>query len=218
VIWFIASTTARALAYTNEQRRRDVTTGLPTKINATTDEARAIGVITIAFSADPVVRWFIRDSARYLKYMPPFVKAFGGPAFAHGSADVAGDFDGVALWIPPGFGPDEETMGTIAAEAVPEAEQEERFAFMGQMGEFHPTDAHWYLPLIGVDLMQQGRGFGSALMGHALARADKDKLPSYLEATSPLNKRLYERHGFEEIGVIQFGSSPSMWPMLRKPR
>jgi len=29
---------------------------------------------------------------------------------------------------------------------------------------------------------------------------------------------LYERFGFEALGVIQAGTSPPMWPMLRKPR
>ena len=50
------------------------------------------------------------------------------------------------------------------------------------------------------------------------ARADEDGVPCYLEATSPLNKPLHARHGFEEVGVIQFGSSPPLWPMFRKPR
>jgi GNAT superfamily N-acetyltransferase len=109
-------------------------------------------------------------------------------------------------------------MGELAAQAVPQDEQEERFAFMGQMGEYHPAYEHWYLPLIGVDPPQRGNGLGSALLRHALERADRDHLPAYLEATSPKNKPLYERHGFEEIGVIQFGSSPPMWPMLRKAR
>jgi GNAT superfamily N-acetyltransferase len=179
------------------------------------DEERAIATITMAFIADPIVRWFIQDSARYLRYWPPFVKAFGGGAFEHGCADVADDFAGVALWVPPGVGLDEEAIGACAAEAVPESEHEEKFGFLGQMDEFHPTGPHWYLPLMGVDLPYLGCGLGSALLRHAVARADEDGAPCYLEATSPLNKRLYGRHGFEEIGVIQFGSSPPLWPMLR---
>jgi hypothetical protein len=55
-------------------------------------------------------------------------------------------------------------------------------------------------------------------MEHALAKIDQEHLPAYLEASSPNNKRLYERHGFEEVGVIQTASSPPMWPMLRQPR
>jgi len=71
---------------------------------------------------------------------------------------------------------------------------------------------------MGVDLPFVGLGLGSALLRHAVARADEGGAPCYLESTSPLNRRLYERHGFEQIGEIQFGSSPSMWPMLRTAR
>jgi ribosomal protein S18 acetylase RimI-like enzyme len=104
------------------------------------------------------------------------------------------------------------------AEGVPAADQDEVFGFMGQMDEFHPTEPHWYLPLIGVDVIKRGRGYGSALLRHALERCDRDHLPAYLDATSPLSKPLYERYGFEELGVIQAGSSPPMWPMQRRPR
>jgi GNAT superfamily N-acetyltransferase len=187
-------------------------------IKPASDEERGIATITMAFSADPIVRWFIRDSARYLKYWPLFVKAFGGRAVENGSADVANDFAGVALWLPPGIGPDEEAMEAIATEAVPESEHDEKFGFIEMMGDAHPTEPHWYLPLIGVDHPHVGCGLGSALMRYASARADQGGVPCYLEATSPLNKRLYERHDFEEIGVIQCGSSPPLWPMLRKPR
>jgi GNAT superfamily N-acetyltransferase len=89
---------------------------------------------------------------------------------------------------------------------------------MGQVDEFHPTESHWYLPLIGVDVTKQGLGYGSALLRHALERCDRDQLPAYLEASSPKNRQLYARHGFEELGVIQEGSSPPMWPMQRTPR
>lgn len=195
-----------------------MTTRPQINVAPTTDEDRAIATITMAFSNDPIVRWAFRDADRYLTYWPRFVKAFGGGAFAKGSADSIDDCGGVALWLPPGAGPDEETMGEVAAEGVASDDQEEVFGFMGQMGEFHPTEPHWYLPVIGVDVTKQGRGYGSTLLRHALERCDKDRLPAYLEATSPLNKLLYERHGFEELGVIQMGSSPPMWPMLRKPR
>ncbi|MGH9184971.1 MAG: GNAT family N-acetyltransferase, partial [Acidimicrobiales bacterium] len=76
----------------------------------------------------------------------------------------------MALWLPPGVTSDDQALGALAAEAVPAADQEEVFGFMGRMEEFHPTEPHWYLPLIGVDVTQQGRGCGSALLRHALER------------------------------------------------
>ncbi len=92
------------------------------------------------------------------------------------------------------------------------------------MGRYHPTDPHWYLPLIGVDPSQQGKGYGSALMQHALVPCDRDNKIAYLESSNPSSNHeprnipLYERHGFEILGTIQVGTSPPIFPMLRKPR
>jgi ribosomal protein S18 acetylase RimI-like enzyme len=74
------------------------------------------------------------------------------------------------------------------------------------------------LPLIGVDPAHQGKGLGDALMLHALEQCDRDKLPAYLESTSPRNISLYRRQGFEPLGAIQVGSSPTLVPMLRRSR
>lgn len=59
---------------------------------------------------------------------------------------------------------------------------------------------------------------GSALMRYALTTCDRQSVVAYLEATSSRNKALYKRHGLEETGMIQVGSSPPMWPMVRKPQ
>lgn len=186
-------------------------------VSPATDEDRAVATITMAFSSDPVARWFLPEANRFLTYWPQVLRALGGAAFAEGTADSIDDFGGVALWLPPGVAQDEGTMGAITAEAVPVADQGDVFGVMEQMDEFHLTEPHWYLPFIGVDVTKQARGYGSALLRHALERCDRDQLPAYLDATSPLNKRLYERHGFEALGVIQAGTSPPMWPMQRKP-
>jgi len=74
------------------------------------------------------------------------------------------------------------------------------------------------LPLIGVDLPQQGKGYGSALLQHALLPCERDTKLAYLESTNPKHIPLYERHGFEVLGTIQVGASPPIFPMLRKPR
>jgi GNAT superfamily N-acetyltransferase len=76
----------------------------------------------------------------------------------------------------------------------------------------------WYLPLIGVDPTSQGRGYGSAPLRFALEQVDRTGAPAYLESSNPRNVPLYERHGFEVLGSIQAGSSPTIVPMLRRPR
>ena len=182
-----------------------------------TDEGRVLATITVAFSSDPVVRWFMRDADRYLRFWPAFVMAFAGAGFAAGTVDTIDDHRGVGMWLPPGAGSDEGAIGEVVAEAVPAVQRDEVDELFEQMGEHHPVDPHYYLPLIGVDPSAQNRGYGSALLTHALERCDRDRMPAYLEATSQQNRALYARHGFEEIGVIQAGSAPPLWPMFREP-
>ncbi|HSE98163.1 MAG TPA: N-acetyltransferase [Blastocatellia bacterium] len=188
------------------------------KTAAPTDEERAISVIVLAFSSDPVARWTYPDPHDYLRYFPEVVRAFGGNAFQHGTGYHADSFQGAALWLPPGVQPREEEMVALLQRSIPDRNQEEVFSVMEQMGSYHISEPHWYLPLIGVDPAKQGMGIGSALMKHALAECDRENLPAYLESSNPRNIPLYERHGFEVIGTIQAGSSPPIYPMLRKPR
>ena len=61
----------------------------------------------------------------------------------------------------------------------------------------HPAEPHYYLPVAGVKTQWQGRGLGTALMRPVLERCDDGKLPAYLDATSPRNRPLCQRHGFE---------------------
>jgi GNAT superfamily N-acetyltransferase len=182
------------------------------------DEARALDVMLLAFSADPVTRWTWPDPQQYVTHFPDFAAAFGGAAFAQGSAYLAADYSGAALWLPPGVQPDEGALGELLQRTVSEHILKDVFAVLEQMGRFHPSEPHWYLPLMGVDPRRQGHGYGSALMRHALAACDRGGSPAYLESTNPRNVALYEHHGFELLGTIQAGTSPPLFPMLRKPR
>ncbi len=101
---------------------------------------------------------------------------------------------------------------------MPKAQQADMERVFAQMEAHHPSDPCWYLPLIGVDPRCQGRGYGSALLRHALERCDRDGMPSYLESSNPRNIPLYQRHGFEIIGSIQAGTSPTVVAMLRPRR
>lgn len=178
----------------------------------------ATAALTLAFSADPPSRWVFSDPHDYLTRFPEFVRAFGGRAFEHNTADSLEGYAAVALWLPPGVEPDEEAMIGLMQRAVLESFLADAFAVFEQMSNFHPQEPHWYLPLIGVDPACQGAGHGTELMRHALRRCDADHKPAYLESSNPRNIPFYERLGFERLGVIQAGTSPQIVPMLRKPR
>lgn len=178
----------------------------------------ATSVVTLAFATDPIARWTYPDPDQYLEYFPRFIKAFAGRSFEKGTAYLAPDFAGAALWLKPGVSPDEDELLGLVWESTSSEVQKDLFPMFEQMAAFHPKYPHWFLPMIGVEPSRQGSGVGSALLQHSLANCDADGLPAYLESSNPKNIPLYERFGFELIGTIKAGDAPPMFPMLRKPQ
>ncbi len=180
---------------------------------------RAIQTITLGFLADPVGRWIWPDADIYLETMPEFVAAFGGKAFEHGSAYVADDGKAAALWLPPGVEPDGETIDELFEASVAPEIADDVASMFEQMDRHHPKARPcWYLPLIATDPAYTGKGLGAAILERALHRCDEEGLMAYLEATSRRNAALYQRHGFEVVGEIQAGASPTLYPMTREAR
>ena len=182
------------------------------------DPERCLAVLTLAFCSDPPCRWVWPDPQQYLEAFPRFARAFGGAAIDHGSAHYYEGFSGVALWLPPGVGPDEASLARVIEDTVADELKGATFSMFEQMSACHPREPHWHLPLIGVDPAHQGKGIGSAILRHVLSACDGQKVSAYLEATSPRNIPLYKRHGFEALDSIQVADSPAVVPMLRKPR
>jgi hypothetical protein len=50
-----------------------------------------------------------------------------------------------------------------------------------------------------------------------LERCDREGVSAYLDAPSPDNKRLYERHGFRAGAEYAPEGGPPFWPMWREP-
>lgn len=178
----------------------------------------AFAALVLAFSTDPAARWSWPQPDDFLRNMPLLARAFGGKSFGLGTAFGIDRLAGVALWLPPGVSSDEEALSELIEHTAPAEVQKDAAGVFEQMAGFHPKEPHWYLPLIGVDPARQGQRFGDKLMAHALARCDAEQMPAYLESSNPSNLSFYRRHGFEALGEIQVGSSPTLVPMLRRPR
>jgi GNAT superfamily N-acetyltransferase len=181
------------------------------------DANRCLATLTLAFAGDPASRWVWPEPQQYLAAFPRFAQAFGGRAFHYGTAHFHKSFSGVALWLPPGAAPDEESLIKVIEDTVADEKRGSMLLMFAQMDAAHPREHHWHLPLIGVDPTRQGRGIGLALLRDVLKLCDRQQVAVYLEATSPRNIPLYKRHGFEEVDSIQVADSPRITPMLRVP-
>ena len=191
------------------------------KVSVVTDPERdrVLSSLALGFADDPLMRWLFPRADTYLTAATgEFYNAFGGGAIDHGTAYRTANSEGAALWYPPGHGPDEERLANAMAALLDEQTLLEGAGLLEGMAKYHPEEPCWYLAVIGVDSAYQGRGLGAQLMKHALRRVDEESMPAYLESSNPRNMSLYRRHGFEEIGVIQSGSSPTVVPMFREAR
>jgi hypothetical protein len=56
-------------------------------------------------------------------------------------------------------------------------------------------------------------------MRPVLDHCDSHRLPAYLEASSPRNRALYQRHGFYDLErLVLPANGPTLYPMWRKPQ
>jgi ribosomal protein S18 acetylase RimI-like enzyme len=111
-----------------------------------------------------------------------------------------------------------QPLEAVIAESIAGEKQADVNAAFERTEHYRPTESHWYLSLIGVEALHRNRGCGAALLEHRLRQCDREHRPAYLWSSNPLNTSLYKRHGFEIVGTIQAGSSPSIFPMLRHAR
>ena len=186
--------------------------------STTADRDRIVNTIVLGFSTDPTCRWLYPEPEQFLTHFPTLVRLFGGRAFVHNAAYHTDDYLGGALWLPPGVHPDEDGLTALFQENFAGAMRDDVFSLFEQMDRYHPDEPCWHLAFIAVDPVRQGNGYGAQLLKHTLALCDADRKLAYLESSNPANLSLYRRHGFEQIGTIQAGSSPPLFPMVREPR
>ena len=195
------------------------TSATPTVVPASPeDRERATASLVAAFVNDPLTRWMFPDTEQYLRVFPEMLLHFGGTAYELGTAHRTDDHAGVALWIPPGETVGEEALGELMERELAPERLAEVFGFLVQVGAAHPDIEHWYLPVIGVNPVRQGNGYGSLLLAKTVAEIDAQGVAAYLESSNAANVPLYERFGFEVISEVQSGDSPTIWPMLRPAR
>ena len=185
---------------------------------AATDAAEISTILAEAFFDDPLFAWvFPGDSSR-----PRILRAMFAHIAEHvylpaGASTLCGS--GAAIWQPPGVRLDDQVDPKLAAAFVKavEGEMGRLMSLFGVIEEAHPVEPHWYLPLIGVRPIAQGRAIGTRLLEFTLKEIDDQRAASYLEATSPRNAALYTRHGFEVVGELRVDDSPPLFPMWREP-
>lgn len=198
--------------------------GFDTRIRqaATTDLQRVASIVAAAFFDDPVTEWLLPDLDRRTELIQPIFELHVAPYLPHGATYTTADAKGAAVWLPPTrlllSAEAEESFGEAVAELLgPDASR--AFQLAEIFAEQHPVEPLYYCQFLSTVPDFQGRGIGSALLRDMLWRADAEGMPAYLEATTPGNRALYERHGYVSLGEITLpDGGPTLWRMWREPR
>lgn len=188
---------------------------------------RAAEVLARAFYDDPVVRFIFPDERGRTPWLRMMFEVQVRLGHIYGKVYTTEDFAGVAVWLTPEnveLSPWQyiRAHGLTFGFNTPLGVLKRSLRFLGYTQELHRqciTAKHWYLPYLGVEPRQQGKGIGSRLLKPVLEQADESGLPCFLETANERTIRLYERHGFVVVreGDIPRGG-PHLWAMLRKPR
>ena len=189
------------------------------------DASAVVEVLSAAFQTDTLFRWMIPDAARRAELNPALFRILFDSHLPLGGIDIAHAADeaapaAAAVWVPEGTEPDPDGEAQVVA-AFLDAAQENAGRLetaLGMMAEVHPAEAHAYLFVLGTLPARQSQGLGSALIRHVTQRLDRQGTAAYLEASCEDNRRLYARHGFADVGVIQLPDGPPLFPMWRAPR
>ena len=186
------------------------------------ERSQVVTTLRRAFFDDRIYRWLVPDDAQRRRSQAVFYAHFVDACWPHGGVYAAGAGAGAALWIPPGkqliTDDRAETFNRELRESAGDDASSARMAQLLQLlDENHPTDDCWYLAFMGVDPSAHGQGIGTRLLSVVLSQADRDQVPAYLEASSPENRRLYERHGFQTVRELSVADSPVLSAMWRTP-
>jgi GNAT superfamily N-acetyltransferase len=187
------------------------------------DTRRLARMLASAFADDPVMAWVFPDQQRRRRVLPAFMDfRLRKLGFPHDQVWMTADGAAAAVWFPPpgtaqGSGlqrlrllpPLIRFLGLRTASVL---------AGLNRMEKQHPHDPpHWYLFILGTDPAAQGRGLGSVLLTHALARIDAEGMPAYLESSNEQNIAFYGRHGFKVTSELTLPGGPRIRPMWREP-
>lgn len=193
----------------------------PAKTVAISSDAeidRAMTTLVSAFEIDPVARWMYPTLDQYLLHTPRLFRALGASSFEAGGTYRTTDGAGVAIWLPPGVSGDSAPVEAVIAASLVGDMRRDVGALFEMTEQYRPTEPHWYLSLIGVEGPRQNKGRGAALLEHGLHQCDRDHQAAYLWSSNKQNVTLYQRQGLEVVTTIQVGSSPPIFPMLRRSR
>jgi len=199
----------------------------------------AAACLAEAFGTDDVARYFVDvpDRAHWTEEQKwaLHVEILEYITYAHilkGLVTTVGNFEAVALWLPPGQNMDDYlTMFRSGMWRLNyRLSQEGRVRFFQEFFPLLHDAMHttlgdreheaWYLVYIGTRPAGRGKGHARKLIEQVTKIADQEGRPTYLESSNTVNVPIYRKFGFEErrtINLQRGGRNIPLDIMVREP-
>lgn len=184
----------------------------------------AAKVLAKAFQNDPLFVYFFPDASERENKLPHLFQLLVRYGVLYGEVySVSPNLEGVAVWLPSEKAYHRlwemvhlSMLPKIGREVIGRMWHCNQYAT--SVHKRHAHFRHWYLSLIGVDPLLQGRGYASILLKAMSARIDKEHLPCYLETQTVKNVSIYRHYGFKVVEkfIIPSTTEFSNWAMLRE--
>ncbi len=204
-------------------------------IRAAADQAATIGraapsdvpsvahTLARAFHDDPVFNWLLAEDPGRMRILKRYFELFSSRVWIHQQETYTTvDTVAAAIWnLPRRWHINLRTLASLAPGSIGAFGRHlpRVMRALAVVESKHPKVPHYYLAFVGVNPQWQGRGLGTAVLAPVLERCDRERVPAYLESSSPRSQALYERNGFKVTEEFKFAkSAPPMWRMWREPR
>lgn len=206
----------------------------------TADEYKqAAACLAEAFGEDEVSRYFVdvpdREHWSEEEKWALHVEIMEYITYAHilkGLVTTVGDFEAVALWMPPGQNMDDyltvfrSGLWRLNYRLSPEGKRRFFNEFFPLLHDtMHSTLGEreletWYLVYLGTRPSGRGKGYARKLVEHVTKLADREGRACYLESSNASNPAIYRKFGFEERRTIHLQRGEkniSLDIMVREP-
>lgn len=178
------------------------------------DAPHLANVLAAAYHDEPVSRWLLRGERDRTTTLRAFFDVLVEHVMTFGTVTTTDPHPGVALWLE--VGPEVSLLPDQSRLAPVLGDRYRHYALLHRMTDaLRPCHAqHVFLPYLGVDPEYRRQGVGTALVRHAFAELEANRLPVYLEATSLRNRGWCEGLGFRRLPVhAQLPDGPALWSM-----
>jgi len=186
----------------------------------------AVKVLSTAFKDYQLFHYYFTDHSKRQKISNYFLSFAVYAGIKYGEVYATSEnFEGIAVWIPSKNLPltywklfRSIPLSKIIGFAIHGGLKLRHFIeYVDLIHQNQAPFKHWFLQVIGVAPIFQGKGYGSKLIKPMLSRIDSENLPCYLNTISQKNISIYERFSFATIDQTVIPETSIVnWAMLRK--